>query len=135
MNPAYRPTAMEEILAKFLRVLVELVFKLIAALWEWPSKSRARPAKETVLLAAGVWLFGGIVAGGAWVCFFPAFILPYAMLRMGNLVAAPILSGGVGYFIARHRATANPNIRPSNCFWYLFLSAFGLVTTRFAFTR
>jgi hypothetical protein len=126
---------MEELLAKFLRVLVELVFQVIGNFWNRPSKLRERSATETAIHASGAWLFGGIIAGAAWAYAFPAFILPNAMLRIGNLVVSPMLSGGVGYFIAQHRAKANPNIRPNNYFWYLLLFAFGLVTTRFAFTR
>ena len=126
---------MEDLLAKFLRVLVELVFQVIGTFWNRPSTLRERSATETAIHAAGAWLFGGIVAGAAWAYALPDFILPNTMLRMGNLVVGPMLSGGVGYFIARHRAKANPNIRPNNHFWYLFLFALGLVTTRYAFTR
>jgi hypothetical protein len=126
---------MEEILAKLLRSLVGLVVQVIANFWEWPSKSRERSGTETAILASGVWLFGGIAAGAAWAYAIPDFMLPNAMLRIGNLVVSPMVSGSTGYFIAQHRAKTNPNIRSNNYFWYLFLFALGLVTARFAFTR
>jgi len=126
---------MEEILAKFLGVLVEWVFQIVGNFWNRPSSLRERSATETTIHASGAWLFGGIVAGAAWACAFPAFILPNAMLRIGNLVVSPMASGGIGYFIARRRARTHPNIRPNHHFWYLFLFAFGLVAARFAITR
>ena len=95
---------MEEVLALFVQVMIEVGLQLFGSLcFDAATSSRDRSDKEK---AGCGWLFLfavlGAICGGLSLIFAPQFMLPNLGLRVANLIVAPILAGTISYLVARH---------------------------------
>jgi hypothetical protein len=59
--------------------------------------------------------------------------ISHPVLRIANLVLAPITSAFISQAIARYRSRHNEFIIPRNHFWQAFWFTLGIVTVRFAY--
>ena len=76
----------------------------------------------------------GAICGAISLIFAPKLMLPNLGLRVANLVASPLVAGGLSYLVAAHVWAAR-GASPRHHFWrgFCFALAFGLV--RFAYAN
>jgi hypothetical protein len=125
---------MEELLVFIIQFIAEIFIDVMASLPSWPSKKRANPESERVIVFSLLWLFAGGCLGWLSVLALPTLILSNPSFRLANLVIAPLISAAVGFYLAQRRAQANPNIVPWHHIWYSFFFTLAFVGVRFAYT-
>ena len=132
---------MEEIVALLIQLVLEVGLQIFGSIgFDFATESRRTKGKHGQVAdddGCG-WLFtfavfGGI-CGGLSLIFAPKLILPSLGLRLANLLAAPLLAGGLSYLVAAHIWAARGQ-SPRHHFWrgFCFALAFGLV--RFAYAH
>jgi hypothetical protein len=65
----------------------------------------------------------------------PKLLLPYAALRIANLLVAPLVAGGIAYSFARWAKSRGNAYDPESHFWHGVLFAFMFGAARFAFAN
>ncbi len=130
---------MEEIVALLVQLVLEVGLQLFGSLgFDWATESRRSHGKdgETRDRDGCGWLVVfavlGAVCGGLSLIFAPQLLLPNVGLRVANLIAAPLIAGGVSYLVAAYVWSARGQ-SPQHHFWrgFWFALVFGLV--RFAY--
>jgi len=126
----------EEIVALIIQLLVEVGLQLFGSIGvDFLTASRNQKDRERDGCGWLV-LFGviGAICGGLSLLAAPNLFLPNLPLRIANLVAAPLIAGGISYLVARHLWISKPT-EPAHHFWrgFWFALAFGLV--RFAYAH
>ena len=125
---------MDEVLVVIIQFVVEFILNVgIDIPFEWPSRHRSTPEPESVAGVCVFWLILGGALAGISLLIFPRTIVSLHVLRIANLLLAPVASGLLSFKIAQRRARANPNIRPRNHFWQAFWFTIGWVAIRFAY--
>ena len=125
---------MEEVVALLIQFIVEVGIQLLGSIGvDFLTASRSEkdePGCGWLVLFAVV----GGVFGALSLLIAPTLLLPNLALRIANLVAAPLIAGGLSYLVAKH-VWAGRNLQPSHHFWrgFWFALAFGLV--RFAYAN
>ncbi len=122
---------MEEVLVVVLQVFFEVVIQLLG--W-WPldvstGSDRVDRGCGWLLLHAFV---GGLL-GFLSALIAPQLLLPFAWLRVANLVVAPLAAGGLAYLFARWAKARGNAFDPRTHFWHGFLFALMFGAARFAF--
>ncbi len=125
---------MEELLIIVIQFLVEFVVDVVANLpFDWPSRNRTAPDRNSVAGECVLWLLLGAALAGASLLIFPRTMITLPALRIANVVLAPLASGLLSLFLAQRRARNNPNLIPRNQFWRAFWFTVGVVLVRFAY--
>lgn len=132
---------MEEVVALLIQLVLEVGLQIFGSIgFDFATESRRTKGEHGQVKdddGCG-WLtafavFGGI-CGGLSLVFAPKLILATLGLRLANLVAAPLVAGGVSYLVAAYIWSARGQ-SPRHHFWrgFCFALAFGLV--RFAYAH
>ena len=127
---------MEDILIIIIQFLIE--FSLEVLPWEpidWPSRNRSIPEPSTLFLSCFLCFLGGSLLGGLSLIVFRRTLITHSVLRIVNVIVAPIVSASLSGAIARRRARINKYIIPRNHFWRAFWFTLGLVLIRFAYAQ
>lgn len=124
---------MEELLAVLFQIFFEVVLQAFGSV---PINFTTRSEKLDrgcgwVLLHGGA---GGLL-GYLSTLVAPKLLLPYTALRIGNLLVAPLLAGGIAYLFARWARSRGNNYDPTDHFWHGVLFAFMFGAARFAFAE
>ena len=132
---------MEEIVALLIQLVLEVGLQIFGSIgFDFATESRRTKGKHGEvadddgcgwLLAFAVF---GAICGGLSLIFAPKLILATLGLRLLNLVAAPLVAGGLSYLVAAYVWSARGQ-SPRHHFWrgFCFALAFGLV--RFAYAH
>ena len=122
---------MEEVLVVVFQIFFEVVLQSLGWLpLEFSSRSdRGGRGCGWLVLHAVV---GGL-AGFVSALVFPNLLLPFAALRVANLIVAPLVVGGLGYLFARWRQARGRAADGWAHFWHGFLFALMFGLARFAF--
>jgi hypothetical protein len=132
---------MEELIAIVIQIVLEVGLQIFGSIgFDWATESRRKHSKdgETQEHDGCGWLVlfavFGAICGGLSLIFAPKLLLPNLGLRVANLVAAPLIAGGVSYLIAA-RVWAPHGQSAGHHGWrgFWFALAFGLV--RFAYAH
>ena len=132
---------MEEVVALLIQLVLEVGLQIFGSLgFDFATESQRTKGEHGQVkdndgcgwLAAFA-VFGGI-CGGLSLVFAPKLMLATLGLRLANLVAAPLVAGGVSYLVAAYIWSARGQ-SPRHHFWrgFCFALAFGLV--RFAYAH
>jgi hypothetical protein len=125
---------MEEVLVVLFQFLFELILNVLSNLpFEWPSKGRQTPERESIWPVCAIWFMVGCGVGGMSLLLVGYALLQPGWLRIANLVLSPIASGLIAKTLAEQRAPSNPMLVPRNHFWYAFWFSLGVAFTRFAY--
>ena len=125
---------MEEVLIVVLQFLFEFILEVLGNIpFDWPSKNRRTPEPAGIVLRCFLWFCGGCVLAGMSLLVVGHTMIAFDVLRIANLVLAPLSSALVSQAIARRRARSNPFIVPRNHFWQAFWFTLGMVLIRFAY--
>jgi len=92
--------------------------------WDWP--------KGLFGKCLGCFIIGCSLAGLS-VLLFKYTWISHPVLRMANLVFAPVASAFIAQALARHRSEMSRPIIPRNSFWQAFWFTFGVVLVRFIY--
>jgi hypothetical protein len=65
----------------------------------------------------------------------PGAFLAYQWLRIANLIAGPLLAGGVSWLVADWRRRRGAHLVPSLHFWLAFWFVLGFDVVRFIYAR
>jgi len=124
---------MGELLAGVIQFLIEVVGQAIVSIpFDCSCRIRDKPEHHALALSF-LFLVGGGAVGWVSAAFIPSLVHA-PELRIGGLVASPLLAGAIGYNIAKWQSkTRNPFIVPKYHFWYTVSFTFGLVCVRFAY--
>ncbi len=122
---------MEEILVVIIQVVLEVGLQIFGSIGlDFATSSRGNsPTTEEEgcgwLLAFGV---AGGVCGGLSLIPYPKALLPWAGLRIANLIAAPLLAGELSSLAVRYVFTQR-SWDPRHHFWrgFWFAMCFGLI--------
>ena len=127
---------MEEILILIIQPLLELLAQVLASglmdLLTWRLDSKRDEESSGFIIGLILFLLG---CGLGWLSLLvvPHTLLPWAWLRVANLVAGPFISAWVAWKIGKHRLLCDHWTSPSRHAWYAASSCFGIVLVRFAF--
>lgn len=125
---------MEEVLIVVLQFLFEFLLEVLGNIpFDWPSRNRSTPEPEGIVLRCLLWFCGGCLLAGLSLLVVRQTMIGVDLLRIANLVLAPVSSAFVSQAIARRRARSNPFIVPRNHFWQAFWFTLGMVLIRFAY--
>ena len=132
---------MDEVVALLIQLVLEVGLQIFGSLgFDFATESRRTKGKHGEVAdddGCG-WLFAfavfGGICGGLSLIFAPKLILATLGLRLLNLVAAPLVAGGLSYLVAAYVWSARGQ-SPRHHFWrgFCFALAFGLV--RFAYAH
>ena len=118
-------------------VVVELVLQLLGYCFWYGVSPRVLPSSmdsPTLTARCFGWFVGGVVVGYISVLLFGHVVITIGVLRILNLVAAPVLSGFLFRAIAIWRSEREYLV-PRDHFWQAFWFMLGAVATRFALAR
>ena len=125
---------MEELLIATFQFLFEFVLDVLANLpFDWPSRNRRTPEPDSIISICFIWFFGGCILAGLSLLVLKHTLISVPVLRMANLILAPVTSGFISLTNARYRSRSNPFIVPRNHFWQAFWFTLGIVTLRFTY--
>ena len=130
---------MEEILVLILQFLLELGLELLGScdfFDFFPTSSTTRKAANETDGCIGfsfAFMLAGALCGLLVNAVHSKMLIPFAWLRIVNLCAAPLLSGGLSYYIAVRRRERAPHINPWTRFWFGFSYTLAFVVIRFAY--
>jgi hypothetical protein len=124
-----------ETLVVIIQFLIEVVGQaLISIPFHCTCRVRKRQDHDVAAFSS-LFLVGGGMVGWVSTAFVPALV-HVPELRIGSLVASPLLAGVIGYNIAKWQSgTRNPLIVPKYHFWYTLFFTLGLACVRFAFAK
>lgn len=125
---------MEELLIIILQFLGECLLEILCALpsdvfRRSPSLSGRGPQWPNHL----AWLIGGLLLGGASLLIFPATLIHHPLLRILNLIVAPLLAGFCASMLNWLRWHISPDIQRHAPFLRAFYFCLGLTAIRFIF--
>jgi len=122
---------MEELIALFIQFVVEVLLEVLGTLpWDMLSyRWDDRTGCSLVLLT----LLAGGAVGGISVLIFPHTMLHHGWSRMGNLIVAPLLSGGMAWLMAKRRERRGRAVPELRHFWHSFGFTFALAAVRLAY--
>jgi len=123
----------EEILVVLFQIFFEFLLQFFGSVPINFSFGSARAERRWgwLLLHAVV---GGLL-GALSTLLVPNLVLPYAALRIANLIVAPVLAGGIAYLFARWAKSRGHAFDPVAHFWHGVLFAFLFGAARFAFAQ
>src|SRR5438874_1898242 len=129
---------MEEVLALILGAVVEVLLEILASVpWDaWLSvieRRRSKPGGPFERSLVGGVLLGtaiGLLLGGISLAIRRETMLPWAWLRMLNVLAAPMLSGLLARGTAVRRGARGQPSSPGYHFWFAFVLTLTLVIVR-----
>jgi len=125
---------MEEVIIAILQAVFEFVLEIFSFVpFDWPSRSRSSPESDDVGLNCFYWFVIGCGLACSSMLFLRHTWISLSILRLANLVLAPIVSAFISRAIARRRSRHNPNINPRKHFWQAFWFTLGVVSVRFAY--
>jgi hypothetical protein len=125
---------MEEILIIIIQVLFEFVLNVMINIpFDYPSKNRSTNEPESVFLACFIWFLLASLLGWLSLFLFKYTLLALPILRIANLILAPIVSAMLSKAIAERRAEQNHFIIPRNHFWQAYWFTLGFAMVRFAY--
>lgn len=125
---------MEELLVVVIQFVIEFIVDVVANIpFDWPSRNRTTPERESVVGECVLWPLLGAALAGASLLIFPRTMIGLPTLRIVNAALAPFASAFLSFLIAQRRAQNNPNLIPRNHFWRAFWFTTGLVIIRFAY--
>lgn len=126
---------MEEVVAVFFQVFFELLIQLLGSSGISWATGNERIDKGCLYL----FLHAGVGGGLGWLStvFAPHLVLPYAWMRLGNLLVAPLVSGGISYGFARYAKSRGNDWDPPTHFLHgaLFALMFGAARLAFGEVR
>lgn len=123
---------MEDLLIAILQGMIEFLFEVVGYIpFDWPFADRW-PSR--LIERCAVWFVVGCGLAFISVLFFKRTWIVWPVLRITNLIVAPVVSGLISQALARRRSRKNPEIVPRNHFWQAFWFTLGLVTVRFAYS-
>jgi hypothetical protein len=126
---------MEDLIIAILQFLFEFLIESFTwTPFDWPSRSRSLPESESITSKCLAWFIIGAGLACVSMLFLKHTWISLPILRMANLVLAPITSAFISQAIACHRRKRNPFIIPRNHFWKAFWFTLGIVVVRFAYT-
>jgi hypothetical protein len=126
----FRPRFMEDLLVVILQCVFEFLLEIFCYSpldwlpWDWPEGLFGK--------YLGCFIMGCGLAGISILLFKYTWI-SHPLLRMVNLVFAPIASAFISQVIARYRSRKNRSLIPRNSFWQAFWFTFGIVLIRFVY--
>lgn len=122
---------MEEVVAVFFQVFFELLIQLLGSSGiSWAS------GDDKFDRGCGYFLLHSLAGGGlGWLStvIAPHLVLPYAWLRISNLILAPLVSGSISYGFASLANSRGRKWDPTSHFLHGALFAFFFGAARFAF--
>ena len=124
---------MEEILVATFQFLLEVVGQAIVNVPFSFCPHRHYPtgrAGFTVLA-----FVGGLLCGGILLIPFPGTSIHSPALRIGALIASPLLAGIISYVVAELRNGLGRTVESRHHFWYAFTFTLGLSIVRFAYAH
>lgn len=125
---------MEDILVLILQAVIEIALELLGAADWVPLDVGGKSGEEDGCIGLSfLSLIFGAACGGILTLLHSKVLLPFAWLRVANLIVGPLVSGGISYAIAAHRKKANAAINPWNRFWYGLCYTQAFVAVRFAY--
>ena len=125
---------MEEILIIVVQFLVEFLFSAVASIpFDGPSFTRKTPESENRLIVNFSWLILGCIVAGISLLFFQQTLISVSIIRLINIILAPIAAAYLSEAIAEKCVKVNSYLKPRNHFWQAFWFTLGLTLTRFAF--
>ncbi len=125
---------MEEVLIVILQFLGEVILEVLASSpLEFFSNSQAEANSDSRVSSCIKWFAGGALLGGLSLLVLHNSMISLPILRLANLLLAPILSGLVSKGIASYRAQRDPAFIPHTNFWQAYWFTFGLVVIRFMY--
>jgi hypothetical protein len=125
---------MEDLLIAILQGVFEFLVEIFSYTpFEWPFTSRDRPGSQTIVTHCGCWFIIGCGLSCVTMLFLKHTWISHPVLRMANLVLAPVVSAFISEAIARRRSRRNRSIIPRHHFWQAFWFTLGMVTVRFAY--
>lgn len=118
---------MEEAAVAILQALLELGLELLVYVGLDLASIRSERGGSAGCVLFGVFAAIGAGLGAAVNRLHPNPVLPFAGLRLANLVVAPLLAGGASWWLTRWRR--RPDRDPTLHFWlaFGFVLAFNLV--------
>jgi hypothetical protein len=125
---------MENVLVVIFRLLLGFLAEItVFNFLEWPSLYRTAQEPKNIGFACFLWFCGGCIIAAASLLIFDHALITTHVLRIVNLIFAPITTAYIFRAIARQRSVTNPLIIPDNHFWGAFFSMLGFVLFRFAY--
>ena len=127
---------MEELLILIFQPLLEIFAQILASglidLLGWGRDVESR--HDSSGCAVGLLLFIlGCGLGWLSLLLIPHTLLPWAWLRIANLIVGPLVSGWISWRISVLRKRTNKWVSPSRHAWFAALACFGIVLVRFSF--
>ena len=129
---------MEELLILLLQLAIELGFQLLGScdlidLLPFRSKFQDPIDADGCIGISFAFLLLGALCGLIVNVVHNKVLIPFAWLRIANLIAGPLLSGGISYLLAVRRSAHAPDIKPWTRFWFGFSYTLAFVVIRFAY--
>ena len=121
-----------EVILQFLgELLLQIVFQFLVELGfhSLENSLRRRPNPALATIGYVIW---GLMAGGISLWILPESIIEAPMLRLMNLIAAPVAVGLLMTLIGRLRVRKGQNLVRLDQFGYAFVFAFAMAFVRFA---
>jgi hypothetical protein len=108
--------------------------------FDWPFKKRAWNEADdwhsgAIWPACAIWFGFACAAGGFSLLVFPRTLIALPVLRIANLIVAPLLSAKLALVLARRRARRHVSVVPRYHFWKSFWFTLGLAAIRFAYAQ
>jgi hypothetical protein len=130
---------MEEILIVILQLLFEFLLQLLMyggldlAAWTIGNKEDKTGAAGCLVMT--IFFLIGAGVGGLANLIHPGAFLPYQWLRIANLLAGPVLAGGVSWLFADWRRRRGAHLVPWLHFWMAFWFVLGFDVVRFIYAH
>ena len=126
---------MEELLLLVIQGLFELLLEVFGSFpLDTMSYKREREERNWTILKCFFFFVVGAGVGAVSVWMFPHTLFNSQVLRVGNLLIGPVLSGLASYWLATRKVRKGDVVWVSRHFWYSYLACLGLVLVRFAYS-
>ena len=122
---------MEELVAVLFQVFFELAIQLFGSSGIWWATGNEKVDKGCAYFFLHSFAGGGL--GWVSTIIAPHLVLPYAGLRIANLIVAPLVSGGISYGFARFANSRGQKWDPMAHFLHGAMFAFFFGAARFTF--
>jgi hypothetical protein len=129
---------MEEIIFIILQFLGECLFEAVLSLIFSPSERKAQKlaAKRSESATSDGWYYArsaaiGVILAALSLIPFGNTVINRPLMRVVNLVAAPLLAAYLAESVAELRQKNSPDISPTREFWRAFAFTAGFVLVRF----
>jgi hypothetical protein len=122
---------MEDLLIAILQAVFEFVVEVLSYMpFEWSFPERL---PESQIGRCLMWFTVGCLLAAFSMFFFEQTWIRFSVLRIANLILAPLTSGILSLTIARYRSREDDSIIPHRHFWQAFCFTLGIVLVRFAY--